>query len=97
MCPVCNSFDWDFIIACGKGTVYSYGVYRHPPALGLPVPYTVLVVQLDEGVRVIGNLVDAPPESLSIGMPVQVVFKSDQDDDQILPQWTPATSEYGRT
>jgi uncharacterized OB-fold protein len=90
MCPSCNSLEWNALVSEGKGTVYTFGVYRHPPVSGPPVPYTVLVVQLEEGVRVIGNLVEGFPEDVYIGMPVEVVFRSDPGDDLILPQWVPA-------
>ena len=89
MCPACNSVDWDFVRASGRGTVYSYVVYHHQPATGLEVPYAVLVVELDEGVRVVGNLVEADPDELSVGMPVEVVFVADPGDDLVLPQWRP--------
>jgi uncharacterized OB-fold protein len=90
MCPACNSLDWDFRKASGRGTVYSYVVYHHQPATGLEVPYTVLVVELEEGVRVVGNLVQADPKEVSVGMPVEVVFVADPGDDLVLPQWRPA-------
>jgi uncharacterized OB-fold protein len=90
MCPACNGLDWDTLKSKGKGTVYSFVVYHHPPASGPPVPYAVLVVELAEGVRVIGNLVEVDPSTVKIGMPVEVVFVSDDGDDLILPQWRPA-------
>jgi uncharacterized OB-fold protein len=89
MCPVCNSLEWDTLTSAGKGTIYSYVVYHHQAATGLPVPYAVLVVELDEGVRVVGNLVEADPNDARVGMPVEVVFVADPRDDLVLPQWRP--------
>src|SRR5215469_16959587 len=71
MCPKCNSLQWDSITSKGIGTVYSFVVYRHQPLVGLEIPYAVLLVELDEGTRVIGNLVDAEPEDIEIGTPVE--------------------------
>jgi uncharacterized protein len=89
MCPRCNSLRHDTVVSSGRGTVHSFVTYRHQPASGLKVPYVVLVVALEEGVRVIGNLVGAEPEDARVGMPVEVVFLADDGDDLVLPQWRP--------
>jgi uncharacterized OB-fold protein len=90
MCPVCNSVTWDTVRAEGTGTIYSFVVYRHQPLSGLPVPYAVLVVELLEGVRVVGNLVEGDVDDLAVGQPVEVVFVADPGDDLVLPQWRPS-------
>ena len=87
MCPTCHSLRWETVRASGKGTVYSYVVYHHRPPSGLEVPYAVLLVELEEGTRVVGNLVGADPGSVHVGDPVEVVFVSDDGDDLVLPQW----------
>jgi uncharacterized OB-fold protein len=48
----------------------------------------VAVVQLPEGVRMVGNVVDCPIEEVGIGMPLRVTYRR-MDDDLILPMWTP--------
>jgi uncharacterized protein len=87
MCPRCHSLSWDWLVASGDGTVYSFVVYHHQPLGGPPVPYAVLVVDLDEGTRVVGNLVASALEQLRIGARVRVVFVADEGDDLVLPQW----------
>lgn len=92
MCPQCNSLAWDTQRARGQGVVHSFVVYRHQPLAGLPVPYAVLVVELPEGVRVIGNLVHGDIDDLAVGQPVEVVFEADPGDDVVLPQWQPVAA-----
>ena len=75
-CRNCLSEDIDWIEACGKGEVYAYTVVHRPPSLTFEedVPYTVALVELSEGVRLMSNIVEAEPEEVSVGMPVEVVF-----------------------
>ncbi|KAB2339094.1 hypothetical protein F8566_49000 [Actinomadura rudentiformis] len=89
MCPKCHSVKRDHVVASGRGEVHSYVVHHHPPVPGKTPPYVVAVIDLDEGVRVVGNVNGCAPEDVSIGMPVQVVFER-VDDDLTLPQWIPA-------
>ncbi len=95
MCPACNSLEWDFVVAAGHGNVYSYVTYHHRPLAGPPVPYTVLLVELDEGVRVVGNLLGDQGD-VAVGMPVEAVFVADAGDDLVVPQWRPSTTEAPR-
>ena len=62
--------------ASGRGTIYSFStVYRPPsPEFKDDVPYTVVLVELAEGPRMISTLVDAPPETVGLGQAVEVVF-----------------------
>ncbi|MQY03291.1 OB-fold domain-containing protein [Actinomadura macrotermitis] len=89
MCPSCHSVNRDFIVASGRGVVHSYVVHHHPPVPGRTPPYVVAVVELAEGVRVVGNVNGCPPDDVGIGMPVRLVFER-MDDELVLPQWTPA-------
>jgi hypothetical protein len=86
-CPHCQSLDWDFVVASGKGEVYSWVVHHHPPLPGFTTPYAVALVELEEGVRMVGE-VDADPDTVTIGLPVQVVF-TQVDDELTVPQWEP--------
>jgi uncharacterized OB-fold protein/acyl dehydratase len=92
VCPRCHSMDRDHVAATGRGTVYSYVVHHHPPVPGRQPPFAVALVELEEGVRMVGNVVGCPPESVRIGLPVRVTFER-VDDDLALPQWTPAPGE----
>lgn len=91
MCPRCTAFDHDWMPASGRGRVWSWVVAHAPvlPAFAEKTPYNVVVVELPEGVRMIGTLVDTPNDGIREGMEVEVVFE-DVEDGVSLPQWRPA-------
>lgn len=76
----------DYVVASGRGTVYSYVVHHHPPVPGKKMPFVVALVELEEGVRVLGELVGADPETVRIGQEVEAVFL-EIDDELTLPAW----------
>ncbi len=89
MCPKCRSLETEWVPSAGKGTIYSWVVYQEAPHPGFKAPYAVVLVELEEGVRLISNLVDVTPEEVSIGMPVEVVF--DQvTEEVVLPKFRKA-------
>ncbi len=65
-----------WVPASGRGEVHTWTVFRrtYDPELGLPVPYIVAVIQLDEGPFFHTNLVDCAPEDVAVGLPVEAVF-----------------------
>jgi len=75
MCPRCQSLSWTAVESRGRGTVHSFVLPRHPPLPWFEGTYVVALVDLEEGVRVISNLCDVPPEEIAIGMPVEVFFQ----------------------
>lgn len=75
-----------YIVASGRGEVYSYVVHHHPPVPGKELPFVVALVELEEGVRVLGELLDAKPEEVHIGQTVEVAFVR-VDDELTLPAW----------
>lgn len=88
MCPVCTSLEHRWERASGRGRIWSW-IVAHPPVLPAfadRVPYNVVVVELEEGVRMIGNLLDAANEEIREGMEVVVDFE-DAGDGVVLPQW----------
>jgi len=85
-CPECHAHERTHVVASGRGTVFSYVVHRHPPVPGHELPILLLLVDLEEGTRMIGELVDCEPEDIEIGMPVGVDFRA-IDDDLTLPVW----------
>ena len=74
MCPDCGSFTWTPEKLSGRGTVHSYAVHIHPPFPDYPSPHAIALVDMEEGVRVLGALVGAEPSSIRIGEPVAVEF-----------------------
>lgn len=77
-CPHCGSKQVGWIEATGKGTIHTFTVVRQSgdPYFRTRLPYAVAMIELDEGVRMMSNVVDTPIESLCIGMPVEVVFEA---------------------
>ena len=76
----------DYVVASGRGTVFSYVVHHAPKVPGRRLPYVVALVELDEGVRVLGELRGVEPDAVRIGQPVEVGFEQ-LDDDHTVPYW----------
>jgi uncharacterized OB-fold protein len=76
-CPRCGSDDVDIVNSSGRGFLYSY-VISHLSAAGFEAPYVIGVVELEEGPRLLTNIVDVPPdpEQLPLDLPVEVVYKA---------------------
>ena len=89
MCPACGeASDGGYAVAAGTGEVFSYVVHHHPPVPGKRLPMVVALVQLPEGVRVLGEMPGVRPDQVRIGLPVRVTFT--QAGDMWLPAWRPA-------
>ncbi|MEU4229671.1 bifunctional MaoC family dehydratase N-terminal/OB-fold nucleic acid binding domain-containing protein [Nonomuraea sp. NPDC026600] len=88
ICPACRSTNRTHTVASGEGTVYSYVVHHHPPVPGRETPFVVAVVELPEGVRIVGNIVDCPPDAVGIGMSLRTTYRA-LDDELVLPMWAP--------
>jgi len=88
MCPSCRSLEWDTLEASGRGTVYSFVMPRHPQLPWFDDGYIVALVELEEGTRLVTNLVDVMPEAVHIGMPVRVRF-DEFDGGLVLPMFAP--------
>jgi 3-oxo-4,17-pregnadiene-20-carboxyl-CoA hydratase alpha subunit len=76
----------EFVRASGRGTVFSYVVHHHPPVPGRTLPIVVVLVELAEGVRMVGELLDAASDGVGIGAAVEVAFVR-VDDELTLPAW----------
>nr|WP_221462868.1 bifunctional MaoC family dehydratase N-terminal/OB-fold nucleic acid binding domain-containing protein [Streptomyces olivoverticillatus] len=87
-CGGCGSPRWTEARVSGAGTVYSYVVVHHPPAPGFEPPYVVALVELAEGVRMLGNVTGVEPGGVHIGMRVRVEFQR-PDGEQELPFFRP--------
>lgn len=96
-CPFCGSPRIAWLRASGRGSLHSY-VINHMPAPGWEgeVPYVIAVVRLEEGPRMLSNLVGvAPdPEALELDMPLEVVFEP--RGDVVLPLFKPAEPTEAR-
>lgn len=89
-CPKCWSTDVDWIEASGAAILYTYSVVHQndlPPFAG-QVPYVAAIVTLDEGPRMMSNVVGCVFTDLRIGMPLVVAF-DERTDDVTVPIFTP--------
>jgi uncharacterized OB-fold protein len=92
-CPHCGSDQVDWITASGKGSVHTFTVVRQSgdPYFKSRLPYMVAMVELDEGPRMMSNIVDCAPEKLAIGMRVAVLFEAAAGTEGIaIPLFRPA-------
>jgi uncharacterized OB-fold protein len=87
MCPRCGSLEWDVQEASGRGTVHSWIVSRHPTEPDR-APRVVVLVDLEEGVRLVSNLRDVDVSDVRNDMAVEVMFET--VNDAVLPQFRPA-------
>jgi uncharacterized OB-fold protein len=76
-CRTCSGEDVEVIRASGRGSLYSY-VITHLAAPGFDAPYVLAVVELDEGPRVLSNLVgvEPDPEALPLDLSLEVVYEA---------------------
>jgi uncharacterized protein len=72
-CPTCQSLQWDTVVASGRGTLFSFTVIHRAPE-PFVVPFVVGVIALEEGTRLVAELVDVAPDDVSIGMPLSLDF-----------------------
>lgn len=89
-CPACGSRAVSVFRASGRARLYSY-VISHRPAPGFKPPYSIAVVELEEGPRMMTNIVECPqtPEALQLDMALEPVFER-LDDEITLPLFRPA-------
>jgi uncharacterized OB-fold protein len=89
-CPFCFSDRLEWVQASGRGTVYSYSVVRNNPPSSFmdDLPFVIAIVELEEGVRMMTNIVDCDPEVVDCDMPVQVTFER-LNDEITLPKFKP--------
>ena len=85
-----NGGALEWFEASGRGVVYTYVVGYKPflPAFEHLLPHIMVVVQTDEGARLVGYMVNCTPIEMAFGMHVRVVFKR-LTDTVSLPVWEP--------
>jgi len=89
-CPFCLSRDLSWVESTGRGTIYTFTVvYSYQPTgFADDVPYTIAVVKLSEGIRIMSNIVQCPPEEVVCDMEVEVIF-DDVTQEITLPKFKP--------
>lgn len=89
MCEHCQSLEWDTVESKGNGKVYTYTVMHYPEIPPFDYPNVIVLVDLDEGVRLVSQIEGCKPDSIEIGMPVEMEIKEVQDG-MSLPIFKPA-------
>jgi hypothetical protein len=76
-CPRCGSTDWEWRPSSGRGRILSWTVTHEAPlpAFAARTPYAVVVVELEEGVRMVSGVRELAPAELALDLPVEVVFE----------------------
>jgi uncharacterized OB-fold protein/acyl dehydratase len=95
MCRDCHSLEWTTLEASGGGTIHSFVVVHYPQIPSLDYPNQVVLVDLDEGVRIVANTFEMSREQLVIGTRVQLVVQH-CDDDLSLPFFKVADATASR-
>ena len=89
ICPLCYSHNIDWIVACGKGIIYTFVVYHYAynKAFEDELPYITAIIELEEGPHLLSNIVDCQPDELRCDMPVSIVWE-DITEECSLPKFT---------
>lgn len=92
-CVHCGSLSVDWHRSNGTGIVHTFTVIHRNDAPGFvdELPYVFAIIELDEGVRMAGNIINVQPESVHIDMPVQATFVQ-ATDELAIPLWEPAAA-----
>ena len=77
LCANCGSDQMAWVPSAGQGAIFSWTVVHQAPhpAFASQVPYAVVVVELEEDVRIVASLRELAPERLELGLPVEVVLE----------------------
>lgn len=88
LCPHCHSDAVDWVEAKGTGCIYSFTIARRPagPSFKPDAPYVVAIVDLDEGARMMTNIIGSPVDSIRIGQRVSVSYE-DVNEEVSLPKF----------
>ena len=87
-CTECQSEELEWVESSGRGTLYSMTTVYRPQRPEFEIPYTVAIVELEEGWYMLTNLVGSPPEEMRVGMQLEVTFRR-MSDEVTLPLFRP--------
>jgi hypothetical protein len=88
VCGDCLGTNLSWVESSGRGTLYSYSIVHRPQQPTFEVPYTVAIVELEEGWHMLTNLVGVGPDDIEIGMSLEVSFER-KSDEITLPYFRP--------
>ena len=91
VCSECTSDAYEWKPVSGKGRVFSFVTYHraYHPGFKEELPYVVAVIELEEGPRMLSNVIGCKPEDVRCDMPVEVAYE-DITDEMTLPKFRPA-------
>jgi uncharacterized OB-fold protein len=75
VCSRCHQDSLEWTPVSGRGAVYTFSVIQRPQSTAFVAPYVVAEIELEEGPRVLANVVGLPPEEVKVGLAVQVGFQ----------------------
>lgn len=87
-CPRCTSLSWSTVDSPGRGRVFSFTIHHHPPVPGFDLPYIVALIEMDEGLKIVSNLVAIRVDEVAIGQHVEIDFVP-ASDGSLLPVFRP--------
>lgn len=79
VCEQCHSLEWDSIESSGQGTICSYTVLTHPQFPGYDYPLIIVLIDLEEGVRITSSLIHCEPADVDFGLAVRMEMHEDPD------------------
>ena len=95
-CPDCGRYELGWVVSSGRGVVYSHVEVNHPKVPGFDYPLAVALIELEEGTRIISNVVGLAPEKLAAGLQVECFFQEFADGSK-LPLFRPITPSRNET
>lgn len=83
MCPHCFSLKREEVPLSGKGTVHSWAIARHPHPFGFKEAPIIAVIELEEGTRIVSNVVGVAYDEVRQDMPVEVTFEATMNNHKV--------------
>jgi hypothetical protein len=80
VCGACFSENLSWAESSGRGTLYSFSTVYRPQQPVFETPYTVVIVELEEGYHMLSNLIGVEPEDVKIGTPLEVFFEKKSEE-----------------
>lgn len=74
-CDQCGSYELGYTVSRGRGTIYSFAEVHHPQFPMFQYPVVGILVELEEGTRILSSLIAADPERVAVGMPVELAIE----------------------
>ena len=92
ICPMCYSYDTEWIVAGGKGKVYTFAVYHqvYHEAFADDIPYITAIIEMEEGPHILTNVIGCSSDQVRCDMPVEVVWE-DITEGFSLPKFKPVS------